>query len=123
MQTSRIRVNPIINKQVVSLWYQMIADIKTPSDAEIIFNDLLSEIEISAITKRLAVGYYLHKKRSYEVIKNNLKVSSATIATVQQDLKKPGWQLALQKVLADEWSTLWEKKIKSFFPKALNSKF
>lgn len=112
MQASRTRVNPIIVKQINSLWQQMVADIKTPMEAETIFNDLLSEIEMMAITKRLAVGYYLHKKRSYEVIKNNLKVSSATIATVQQDLKRPGWKLALQKVLADEWSTKWEEKIK-----------
>ena len=120
MQSSRTRVNPIINKQITSLWQQMVADIKTPEEAEIIFSDLLSEIEMVAITKRLAVGYYLHKKRSYEVIKNNLKVSSATIATVQQDLKKTGWQLALQKVLADEWGTKWEKKIKAFFPKKVS---
>ena len=112
MQASRTRVNPIINKQIVSLWHQMVADIKTPEEAEIIFSDLLSEIEMMAVTKRLAVGYYLNKKRSYEVIKNNLKVSSATIAAVQQDLKKPGWKLALQKVLAEEWSTKWEEKIK-----------
>jgi len=112
MQTSRTRVNPIISKQILSLWYQMVSDIKTADEAEIIFADLFSEIELTAITKRLAVGYYLTKKRSYEVIKNNLKVSSATIATVQQDLKKSGWKLAMQKVLAEEWATRWETKIK-----------
>jgi len=117
MQTSRSRTNPIITKQVLFLWYQMIADIKNQEEAEIIFADILSETELSAITKRLAVGYYLNKKRSYTVIKNNLKVSSATIATVQQDLKKPGWKLAVQKILAEEWATTWEKKIKALISK------
>ena len=112
MQASRLRVNPIIDKQIKNLWFQLLADIKTREEAEIIFNDLLSEIEMMAVTKRLAVGYYLNKKRSYEVIKNNLKVSSATIATVQQDLKRPGWKMALEKMLSEEWSTKWEKKIK-----------
>jgi uncharacterized protein YerC len=119
MQASRDRVNPIINKQILSLWYQLMADIKTPQEAETIFSDLLSEIELSAITKRLAVGYYLHKKRSYEVIKNNLKVSSATIASVQSGINKPGWKLALQKMLAEEWATKWEAKIKSLLSKKL----
>lgn len=122
MQASRTRVNPIIDKQIKNLWHQMVADIKTSEESQIIFSDLLSEIEISAMVKRLAVGYYLTKKRSYEVIKNNLKVSSATIATVQQDLKKPGWKLAMEKVMAEEWATKWEEKIKSFFPKARISK-
>ena len=62
--------------------------------------------------KRLATGYWLTKKRSYEVIKENLKVSSATIATIAQDMKSPGWQLAMKKVLAEEWATKWEQKIK-----------
>ena len=115
MQASRDRVNPIIEKQIKSLWYQMVADIKNVEEAEIIFGDLFSEIETTAITKRLAVGYYLNKKRSYEVIKNNLKVSSATIATVQQGINKPGWKMALEKVLAEEFSTKWEKKIKKLF--------
>lgn len=93
----------------------MLVDIKKVEEAETIFGDLFSEIEMTAITKRLAVGYYLNKKRSYEVIKNNLKVSSATIATVQQGINKPGWKLALEKVLADEFSTKWETKIKKLF--------
>jgi uncharacterized protein YerC len=113
MQISKQKVNQNLDKQLAAAWYQMIADIKTPAEAEHIFNNMLSETELTTVIKRLAVGYWLTKKRSYEVIKSNLKVSSATIATIQQDLKKPGWQLAIKKVLAEEWATKWEGKIKN----------
>lgn len=97
--------------------YQMITDIKSPAEAEKIFSNILSETELTTVIKRLAVGYWLTKKRSYEIIKSNLKVSSATIATIQQSLKKPGWQLAIKKILAEEWATKWEGKINKLFKK------
>ena len=112
MQVSKQQVNKILAKQIMVLWCQMVADIKTPKEAEIILEDLFSETEIEALVKRLAVGYWLTKKRSYKVIMANLKVSSATIATVQQGLSRPGWKLAMQKVMSEEWATKWETKIK-----------
>jgi uncharacterized protein YerC len=78
---------------------------------------MLSETELTAITKRLAVAYWLAKNRSYENIKDNLKVSSATIAAIGQEIKRPGWKLALEKVMAEEWATQVEAKIKKLFKK------
>lgn len=112
MQVSKQKVNKILEKQLGQMLFQMVADIKTPHEAEAIFKNLLSETELVTVIKRLATGYWLTKKRSYEVIKENLKVSSATIATIAQDMKSPGWQLAMKKVLAEEWATKWEQKIK-----------
>lgn len=120
MQVSKQKVNQILKKQVTDLWCQMVADIKSPEEARTIFEDLFSETEMEALVKRLAVGYWLTKKRSYEVIKQNLKVSSATIATVASGLIRPGWKMALQKILAEEWATKWEAKImKLIKPRAL----
>ena len=113
MQVSKRRVNSVLEKQVNKMWYQLIVDTKTVEDAEKIFGDLLSGTEQEAIAKRLGVAYWLAKKRSYENIKENLKVSSATIATVARELKRRGWQLALEKIMSEEWSTKWEEKIKN----------
>lgn len=111
MQVSKRKINKILDKEISKIFYQLIADIKLPNEAEEIFKCLLSDTEIVAMTKRLAVGYWLTKKRSYGVISQNLKISSATVATIARDLKKPGWQAAMKKVLADEWATRWEEKI------------
>lgn len=97
------------------MWHQLVVDIKTLKEAELVLNDLLSETETEAVTKRLAVGYWLVKKRSYENIRQNLKVSSATIATIQHELKKPGWKEAMRRVMAEEWATRAEEKIKQWF--------
>lgn len=118
MQVSKKKVNSTLDKQVQGMWHQLVVDIKTVDEAEKIMSSLLSETEITAITKRLAVGYWLAKKRSYENIKENLKVSSATIAAIQQETKKPGWKMAMQKVMAEEWATQVEDKIKSIFKKS-----
>jgi uncharacterized protein YerC len=113
VQISKQKVNKILDKQLQQMWYQMVADIKNPQEAREIFSNLLSETELTTVIKRLATGYWLTKKRSYEVIRDNLKVSSASIATIQKDLKNPGWQVAIKKVLAEEWATKWEEKIKN----------
>lgn len=113
MQVSKRKVNRLVERQIRNMWHQLVADIKSPEEAEKILGEILSETEQVAITKRLAVGYWLSKKRSYEVIKENLKVSSATIATMQQELRKPGWELAMKKIMAEEWATKMEERIKS----------
>ncbi len=118
MQISKKRVNGALLKQIDAMWYQLIADIQSPKEAQAILSDLFSETELVVMTKRLAIGYWLSKGRSYENVKENLKVSSATIAAVQKDMAKPGWKTAIKKVVADEWATKWDEKIKSF----LNSK-
>lgn len=93
----------------------MVADLKDAQEAEVLLRGFLSETEMVALAKRLAIGYWLSKGRSYENIKENLKVSSATVAEVQQNLRTIGWKLAIKKVTADEWANQWETKIKGFF--------
>ena len=117
MQISKQKVNAVLEKQLYKTLWQLLADIKNPQEAEVLIGDLLSATELSTLAKRLAVAYWLSKKRSYENIKVNLKVSSATVADVQKQLKRPGWKLAIQKVTADEWANVWEQKIKGFLKK------
>ena len=117
MQISKQKVNAVLEKQLYKTLWQLLADIKSPQEAEVLIGDLLSATELSTLAKRLAVAYWLSKKRSYENIKVNLKVSSATVAELQKQLKRPGWKLAIQKVTADEWANVWEQKIKGFLKK------
>ncbi|TSC85430.1 MAG: Uncharacterized protein G01um101416_858 [Microgenomates group bacterium Gr01-1014_16] len=114
MQVSKRKISVVLGKQITGMWYQLIADTKTKEDAEKIFGDLLSETELEAVSKRVAIAYWLAKGRSYENIKENVKVSSATIAAVQQELKREGWKMAMEKIMAEEWSSKWDSKVKSF---------
>lgn len=117
MRTSQNKVNKILQSQIESLLSQTIADIKNENDAKIFLSDFLTETELENFTKRLAVAYWLKKGRSYKNIKDNLKVSSATVAGVQDMLKKKGFQLALKNLEADEWANQWSEKIKKIVGK------
>ena len=112
MQISKQRVNAILERQLFQTLYQLFADLKTPQEVEAVLKDILSDVELTTVAKRLAVAYWLANGRSYNNIKDNLKVSSASSSDIQQVLKRPGWKLALAKVTADEWATHWEQKIK-----------
>jgi len=111
-----------IEKQIFSLFYQLVADVKSPREVEVLFADLLSTTERQVVAKRLAIALFLDKGRSYDNIKQALKVSSATIASVQEQMGNPGIQLALNKVKAEEWADQWAGKISNLVGKILPSK-
>jgi uncharacterized protein YerC len=122
MQVSKQKLNKNIENQVFSILYQLIADLKTLEEVKIVFKDLLSETERQVIAKRIAIALFLDKGRSYENIKNTLKVSSATIASVQETMGNPGTQMAINKIKAEEWAGAWAGKISSLVGKILPGK-
>jgi uncharacterized protein YerC len=122
MQVSKQKLNKTIEKQIYGLLYQLISDVKTPEEAHTLLTDLLSETERQVVAKRLAIALFLDKGRSYDNIKHTLKVSSATIASVQDLMGNPGMQLAVQKVKAEEWADQWAGKISNLVGKILPSK-
>lgn len=122
MQLSKQRVNKTIQIYVEDIFYQLIADIKTPVEARTLLSDLFTPTERQAFMKRLAITFFLDKGRSYEDIKRILKVSSATIASIHETMGNPGIQLALRKVKADAWADEWTGKISSLVGKLLPSK-
>src|SRR3989344_1335449 len=111
MRTSNRKLNDYLRNQVEKTFYQLIADVKRPDEVETFLKDFLNDTELETFAKRMAIAYWLKKGRSYENIKENLKVSSATIATVQSLMKKPGFELGLKKVEAEEWANVWADRI------------
>ncbi len=114
MKISQKRINISLKKEIEKAFVQSIADIKTINESKVFLADFLTKSEFETFSKRLAVAYWLKKGRSYENIKQNLKVSSATIASVQENLEKKGFQIVLKKLEAEEWANQWSVKIKKF---------
>lgn len=112
MRLPNRKLNSSLKAQVEKTFYQLIADLTKPDEVETFLKDFLNDTELKMFTKRMAVAYWLKKGRSYENIKENLKVSSATIAAVQALMKKPGFELALRKIGAEEWANVWSERIK-----------
>jgi len=114
MQVSKRKINQQKKKKFFDLLYQTIADIKSIEEAELIFKDLFSKTELSAIVKRLGAAYLLDQGKNYREIKNHLKISSATISTIADQMNKgEGFKIALEKAKADEWAEKWSQKIKT----------
>ena len=93
---------------------QVLAEIKSPDEMHKFLTSYLTDSEYEILAKRLAVAYWLKKGRSYENIKKNLKVSSATVAAIQAEIQKPSLQKGLKIIEAEEWATQWAEKIKKF---------
>jgi uncharacterized protein YerC len=114
MRTSDRKINPILKNRIARTFAQTLSDLNDPDRVEIFLKDFFNDSELETFAKRLAVAYWLKKGRSYSNIKENLKVSSATIATVQSLLKTKGFKLAVKLMEAEEWANVWEKRIKKF---------
>jgi uncharacterized protein YerC len=114
MRRSIKKLNPSLKNQIAKTFIQVLADLKDPKETGLFLNDFFTNSELETFAKRLAVAYWLKKKRSYANIKQNLKVSSATIAEISSFMEKPGVKLAIQKIEAEEWANQWAKKIKRF---------
>jgi uncharacterized protein YerC len=98
-------------------FHTLIADLRSPRQVETFFKDFLSTTEYLVMVKRLAIAQALISGKSYEEIKRDLKVSSATISGVSEILPKKGMQLALQKMKVDVWATQTAYTIQSWLKK------
>lgn len=104
-------MNKKIEGQVYKILYQVLADAKSEVDIELTLKALMSDSELSALAKRLAIAVFLDKRQSYEHIKDVLKVSTATIASVAENMNKKGIQVALARVKAEEWADVWSIRL------------
>ena len=105
-------MNDTLKRQIQKTLSEAVAEFKNSNEAYNFLNDFLTPFEFESLAKRLSVAYWLTKKRSYENIKTNLKVSSATIAEVNNLMKKKNFNIAIKKLAADEWAEKWAKKLK-----------
>jgi len=117
MQISKRVINKNIQNEIYNIFYQVIVDLENSNQAKEILEGLFGKTEIITAAKRLAIAHYLEKDRSYQNIKDNLKVSSATISTVDKQRKTKGFQLALKKIETESWASEWSSKIESLFKK------
>ena len=112
MRISEKSLNTSLKREIETVFVQTIADLRDLGETKTFLTNFFNESEYESFAKRLAIAYWLKKGRSYSNIKDNLKVSSATIATIQNMIAKPGFKLALKKIEAEEWANQWAEKIK-----------
>lgn len=112
MRISKQNLHPSLKRQIQKSLFQVVGDLKNEQEAQVFLQDFLNAGELETFAKRLSIAYWLAKGRSYGNIKTNLKVSSATIATIQTQMETKGYKLALTKMTAEEWANVWSERIK-----------
>lgn len=117
MRISERKLNPSLKSQIQKTLAQAILDFKNLDELYSFLSDFFNEAELETFAKRLSIAYWLKKKRSYTNIRENLKVSSATIATVEKLMKRPGFASAIKKIEAEEWANQWADRIRKFVRK------
>jgi len=111
MQLSKRRINKTLEEQLKKMFYGVLTEIKSMDQMKLVLDDLLTKAERTAVYKRLGIALYLDKGRSYRDIKNHIKVSSATVASVAEDVGRAGYQELVRRIKADEWASEWSGKI------------
>lgn len=134
------KFNSKLSKQEVEKYfYQLcvaIAETKSPKEAAELLRDLLSYQESEMIAKRLKIAELLLENMTYETIMKRLKVSTSTIARVQEWIKisGEGYQRATKSLKSSEkeikesrkqddyykpWSSLKKKYPSYYWPEIL----
>ena len=117
MRTSFQKLNKKTEIEIERTLLQLIADIRSPQEADQFFQTLFTSSERSTFAKRLAIAVCLKQGQSYQQIKDSLKVSSATISKTQDNLGSLGFALIFKKIIAEQWASHWAKKLLSPFKK------
>ncbi len=117
MQISSKTITKAKQKQINDQLHTVIADLKSESDVAAFLKDFLTTTEYAVLAKRLDIAMMLNAGKSYQDIKKELKVSSATISSVSELISKKGIKLALQKIKVDEWAENTAAKISGWFGK------
>lgn len=107
-------MNPSLQKSINQTFLQLVEDLKSQNEIEVVFKDLLGEDEYNNLVKKLAVVYWLRKKRPLDVIQNNLVVNKKLISEVASKMDKDGIKLAIKYMEAEEFANTWLERIKKF---------
>lgn len=102
-------------QEIVEVFYQVVGDLRNVKESKTFLLDFLTDSERLTFAKRLAIGLELQSGKSYDTIRKEFGVSSATISMVAEMSKSVGMQLALKKVSTEKWATQVSGKFFKFF--------
>lgn len=101
MQTSSKKLNKQVAKDLHKQLATVLADLDHPTEVANFLGAFLSETELNNFAKRLGIITLLAEGSSYQEISLKLKVSSATIANMAEDLDNYGYQRILELLKRD----------------------
>jgi uncharacterized protein YerC len=116
MQTSSKDLTKKQQQQIIERFITLITDLRSPQEARAFFESFLTDTEQLVFAKRLAIMWLLEQGKSYDEIRQELHVSSATISSIAGQMNKLGSKMSVEKLRVDEWADKVAKKISRFLP-------
>jgi len=117
MQISSKNLSKQEEKQIHDQFITLLSDLQNPQTFTTFANDFFTDTEKLVFAKRLAIAWLLHQGKSYQEIKDQLKVSSATISSVAEIKNNPGILIATEKIKTDKKFDQAAAKITQIFEK------
>jgi uncharacterized protein YerC len=111
-QVSRYPVHKKVEKRMFEIFERTISQLRSSEEIKDFLQDFLSPVEKIMLAKRLSIAVLLAKGYRYPSIKQILRVTPSTIATVSLSLKYSGrgYKKAVSNILRDEKiDDFWEK--------------
>ncbi|PIR61975.1 MAG: hypothetical protein COY81_02605 [Candidatus Pacebacteria bacterium CG_4_10_14_0_8_um_filter_43_12] len=93
----------------------VLTELKKPSLTEQFLSQFLTQTEVQALAKRLAILKKLHQNYSYAQIQKELAVSSATISLVAQIKDSEIGEQMIESLSVHDWATKTARTIRSWF--------
>ncbi len=98
-QVSRSPLNKKLQEQLLRNFFSAFLSLKRTDQVELFLGDLLTRTEKIVLAKRLAIALMLLEESSYAEIKSSLKVSSTTVAGINNLInEKKGYREMLEKL-------------------------
>jgi Trp operon repressor len=101
MQTSNHKLTSQKETDLYNQLTTLLCDLDHPKAMAAFLKAFLTDTERSVLSKRLAIFCLLDQGKSYEAIKDELHVSSATISSMADQANQPAIKHALQEVKKD----------------------
>jgi len=114
-QVSKLPLTKEVEERIFAVFLKTIADLKTPQEIKDFLDDFLSPVEKIMLAKRLAIAILLGKGYDYRSVREILRVTPGTIASVNLRLKYAG--VGYKKIVE---KTMREQKIGRVFDKVGN---
>lgn len=111
-QVSKYPVHKDVEKRMLEIFKTTISSLNSTSDIDDFLSDFLSPVEQIMLAKRLSIAVLLAKGYSYPSIRQVLRVTPSTIASVSLNLKYSGrgYKKMVEKILSEEkQKEFWQK--------------
>jgi len=111
MQVSSQKLTSKQEQIIFERLHFLLAKQNDPNEIATFLSTFLTSTEHLVFAKRLTIFFLLSQGKSYNEIKKELQVSSATISSVAENLKNPNIQKAIKKINIIDQTNKWFKKV------------